>query len=54
MDGKAQKGSGRMQYKDVDMQLKEQFIYGLNDSDTLMEIMCKLNVIKDTSIVTSE
>ena len=32
----------------------KQFIHGLNDNNILVEIICKLTAIKDTSAVTSE
>ena len=43
-----------MQLYEFDRQLKEQFIYGLNDDDILTEILQKCTAMKDTSIVTSE
>ena len=38
-------------YKEIGRQLKEQFIYGLNN-EMLMEIRCEFTAIKDTSVVT--
>ena len=39
-------------YKELDRQLKEKFIHGLNDNEMLTEIVHKLTTMKDTSTVT--
>ena len=39
-------------YKEVHRKLKQQFIHGLNDDDTLIEIIYKLTGMKDMSVVT--
>ena len=36
------------------MQLKEQYIHGVNHNQMIIEIICKLTAIKDTDVVTSE
>ena len=41
-------------YKEVDRQLKEQLVHGLNDNDMITEIIYKLTAMEDMSIVTSE
>ena len=41
-------------YKEIDRQLQEQQIHGLNDSEMVTQIVCSLTVIKDTCFVTSE
>ena len=41
-------------YKEVDRQLKEQFIHGLNDTDMLGEIIKELTKIHEDEEITSE
>ena len=41
-------------YKEIDRQLKEQFIHGLNNNKMLIEIICKFIAIKDKNVVASE
>ena len=41
-------------YREVDRQLKEQFIHGLNDKCMLEEIMKELTTAKDDDQITSE
>ena len=41
-------------YKEIDRQLKEQFIHGLNDTDMLAEIIIEFNKIEENAGVTSE
>ena len=41
-------------YKQIDRQLKEQFIHGLNDNDILVEIIKELTKIEASKDVTSE
>ena len=41
-------------YKEIDRQLKKQFIHGLNDSDILGEITRELTKIQENSEITSE
>ena len=40
-------------YKDIDRQLKEQFIHGLNDNDILVDIIRKLSKREESKNVTS-
>ena len=40
--------------EELDRQLREWFINGLNANDILKETICELSGMKDTSIVTSE
>ena len=40
--------------KELDRQLKEQFVHGLNDNEMLTEIIYKLTTMTNTSTVTSE
>ena len=41
-------------YKEIDLQLKEQLIHSLNDKEILTKIIPGLTDIKDTNPVTSE
>ena len=41
-------------YKETHRQLKEQFIHGLKDNRMIIEIICELTAMKDTSAVTSK
>ena len=41
-------------YKEIDGQLKEQFIHGLNDNDMLEEIIRELTRAKESAAVASE
>ena len=41
-------------YKEIDRQLKEQFIHGLNDTDMLAEIFRELTKIQEKTEITSE
>ena len=41
-------------YKEIDRQLKEQFIHGLNDNDMLTEIIRELTKAEENTAVTSE
>ena len=41
-------------YKEIDRQLKEQFIHGLNDNDMLAEIIRELTKAEKNTAVTSE
>ena len=41
-------------YKEVDRQLKEQFIHGLNDNDMLVEIIRELIKTEEGSDVTNK
>ena len=41
-------------YKEIDMQLKEQFIHRLNDPDMLAEIIMELTKVKENTEITSE
>ena len=47
-------GAADCNYKEVDTQLKEQFIYELNDNDMLVEIMRELTKTEDSKNVTNE
>ena len=40
--------------KELDRQLKEQFIHGSNENDMLTEIICELTTMSNTIIVTSD
>ena len=41
-------------YKEIDRQLKEQFINGLNDEEMLVEIIRELTKCKENTIIHSE
>ena len=41
-------------YKELDRQLKQQFIHGLNDTDMLREIIQELTKIQENTEITSE
>ena len=41
-------------YREVDRQLKEQFIHGLNDKDILEKIIKEITAAKDDDQITSE
>ena len=41
-------------YKEIDRQLNEQFIHGLNDNDMLAEIIRELTTAEESTAVTSE
>ena len=41
-------------YKEIDRQLKQQFVHGLNDNDMLAEIIRELTKMEEVSDVTSE
>ena len=41
-------------YKEIDRQLKEQFIHGLNDTEMLEEIIKELTKIHENEEITSE
>ena len=41
-------------YKEIDRQLMDQFIHGLNDNDILVEIIRELTKDEDSTSVTSE
>ena len=41
-------------YKEIDRQLKEQFIHRLNDTDILAEIIMEVTKIEETTEITSE
>ena len=46
MDGETAHNSSRVHYQEVDRQLKEQFIHGLNDNYMLEEIIKELTATK--------
>ena len=51
MEGKTE-GSSKCNYQEVDRQLKEQFIHGLNDNSMLEEIIKELmTVMGDDQII---
>ena len=54
MDGEAACGSSECNYREVDRQLKEQFIHGLNDKCMLEEIIKELTSANDDEQLTSE
>ena len=41
-------------YKEIDRQLREQFIHGLNDSDMSTDIMSELTKIEDNENITRD
>ena len=44
----------RLHHKEVDRQLKEHSIYGLNDTDMLAEIIMELTKVEENTEITSE
>ena len=57
----AEEGMGRLRlaavecnYKEIDRQLKEQFIHGPNDNDMLAELIRELTKAKESTALTSE
>ena len=53
MDGETHDSYNRMQ-SSRNRWLKEHFIHGLKDDSMLLELICKLTAITDTSAVTSD
>ena len=54
LKGRFRISAAEYNYKEIDRQVKEQFIHGLNDSNMLIEIIHELIAIKDTRIVTDK
>ena len=52
--GKLRTATTECNYKEIDSQLKEQFIHGLNESDLSIEIIQELTKIEENDNVTSE
>ena len=52
--GRLRIAAAEYNYREIDRQLREQFIHGLNDDNMLIEIICELTAIKDTTVVTSK
>ena len=52
--GKLRKATTECNYKEINRQLKEEFIHGLNDSDMSIEIIKELTKIEESDNVTSE
>ena len=52
--GKLRIAATECKYKEINRQLKEQFIHGLNDSDMSIEIIKKLVKLEENDNVTSE
>ena len=46
--GRLRIAAAECNHKEIDWQLKEQFIHGLNDSAVITEIVHELTVINDT------
>ena len=52
--GRFQLSAVECNYQEINRQLKEQFIHGLNDMDMLQEIIRELTKVKTDSVITSE
>ena len=52
--GKLQLSAIECNYKELDRQLKDQFIHGLNDTDMLREIIRELTKMHENDIITSK